>query len=48
MRCRICNQDHAEYDPVDNNWYCQDCRDVFEEVLSEYDDLEEEELYGTD
>jgi hypothetical protein len=45
MRCRICNADHAEYDPVDNNWYCSDCLDVIQDTLSEYPEIEELDEY---
>lgn len=41
MRCVICNQDHATHDPMDNNWYCQECFDSIEDTLNEYEDLEE-------
>lgn len=40
MRCRVCDADHAKYDPVDNNFYCEDCLDVIQEVLSEYPEIE--------
>jgi hypothetical protein len=40
MRCRICNTDHARYDPVDNNWYCEDCLDSIADVLMEYPEIE--------
>ena len=42
MRCRICNADHAYYDPFDQQWYCQECIDVVTETLFEYPEDEED------
>jgi transcription initiation factor TFIIIB Brf1 subunit/transcription initiation factor TFIIB len=41
VRCICCNSDKAEYDPVDNNWYCQECMEVISETLLEYEELED-------
>ena len=40
MRCRICDANHAKYDSLDNNWYCEDCLDSISDVLMEYPEVE--------
>lgn len=41
MRCRCCDSPQAKFIHHYDEWYCEECLDSIEDVISEDEDLEE-------